>query len=461
MHVMSCNNIKSFVIIALFALTGSTACKKLVKVDLPDDQLVAGIVFSNDSMANAVVIGLHSNIMSQTRYVLNGAMSVYAGLSADELIRTFSVNNEDQFLNNSLNAANALVGNNIWKAAYAYLYHCNISIEGLQRSTGVSAAVKKRLTGEVKFVRALCYFYLINLFGEVPLVTSTDVDKNARLSRFPVDTIYHQILNDLLDAGADLPDAIENKRPNKMACQALLARVHLFMGHWPEAEMAATSVINSGRYQLAGLNNVFVSVSTEIIFQWAPVVDQHNSSEGFSFIPVNATTRPNYAITDSLLLAFETGDLRKNGWMKTTQPINGKTYTYPYKYKIKSSPITTEYNVVLRLAEQYLIRAEARAQQNRINEAAEDVNIIRNRASLPALAPVMNKSQCLEAIEQERRIELFAEWGHRWFDLKRWNKANTVLSSMKGSYWQITDQLYPIPLSEIEKDPNLVQNEGY
>jgi starch-binding outer membrane protein, SusD/RagB family len=465
MHVKGCNNIKSFVVIALLVLTGSTACKKLVQVDLPDDQLETGIVFSNDSLANAAVVGLHSNIMSQIRHLFNGGMTVYAGLSADELKRNSPPNDEDQFLNNSLSTTNAIIGNNIWKAAYSYLYHCNISLEGLQRSGGVSEPVKKRLTAEVKFVRALCFFYLVNLFGDVPLVTTSNADKNALLPRFPIDTIYRQIKSDLLEADADLPDAIENTRPNKMACQALLARVYLFTENWTEAETAATSVINSSRYSLSDLKNVFKSVSTETIFQWAPVLNQINSAEGRIFIPVSPSAVPVYTVTNNLLIAFEPGDRRGNNWLNTVQPINnGQLYTYPCKYKINVTPPdtpATEYNIVLRLAEQYLIRAEARAQLNKINEAVDDINIIRGRADLSTIPTSVNKSQCLAAIEQERRIELFAEWGHRWFDLKRLNRAHSVLNVLKAPTWQITDQLYPIPLSEIERDPYLVQNPGY
>ena len=117
MHVKGCNKIISFVVIALLALAGHTSCKKLVEVDLPADQLESGIVFSTDSSANAAVIGLYSSIMSQNKFFLNGGMSLYAGLSADELKRTSSLNEEDQFVNNSLSVANSFIGNNIWKAA--------------------------------------------------------------------------------------------------------------------------------------------------------------------------------------------------------------------------------------------------------------------------------------------------------------------------------------------------------
>lgn len=463
MHVKDCNNIKSFVVIALLALIFSAGCKKLVQVDLPDGQLEKSVVFSNDSLANTAVIGLHSNIMSQLRYFLNGGISLYAGLSADELNRTSSSIEEDEFLSNSLNTTNSLIGNNIWKAAYSYLYQCNISLEGLQQSTGVSTGAKKRLAAEVKFVRAICYFYLVNSFGDVPLVITSNANNNARLSRSPIDSIYKQIIGDLEDAVADLPDVMENTRPNKMAGLALLARVYLFKENYTEAEKAADLVINSSRYTLVTeLSDVFKSVSKETVFQWAPVLSQTNSAEGRIFNPGLSSPIPVYTITNSLLNSFEPFDQRKVKWLKEVQQGgSGPKYTYPNKYKISVSTPATEYNVVLRLSEQYLIRAEARTQQDKLDSAIADINVIRTRAGLPPRPSSLSKSQCLDSIELERRIELFAEWGHRWFDLKRLNKANLLLSGINGKNWQPYDQLYPIPLSEIERAPNLGQNEGY
>lgn len=446
----------------LVVLVCSTACKKLVQVDPPDDRVVTDIVFSNDSMAKASVNGLYSNIMGQTKYFLNGGMSLFPGLSADELSRSFSLNTEDQFVNNALLSANQLVGNNIWKAAYSYLYQCNLSIEGLERTSRVSAALKQRLLGEVKFVRALCYYYLVNLFGDVPLVITSDADKNAVLPRSPVTEIYTQVITDLQDANAALPDTVVNTRPNKMACQALLARVYLYLSNWAQAENNATAVINSGKYQLAHPDSVFKSSSQETIFQWAPVLPNNNSAEGYIFVPASANTRPTYLVTQQLLDAFELGDARRNSWVKTVT-VNTVNYTFPNKYKLNSSTTApSEYNIVLRLAEQYLIRAEARAQQGNVNDAIVDVNTIRTRAFLLSLSPAISQGECMSVVEREKRIELFAEWGHRWFDLKRWNKANAVLSIVKGiSNWQTTDQLYPIPFTDIQNDPNLEQNEGY
>lgn len=445
----------------LFILT-TISCKKLVQVDEPDDSLTTATVFSNDSLAQATVTGLYIKIMSSTRYLLNGGMSLLPGLSADELERTSTLNNEDQFATNSINSNNLLVNANLWKAAYAYIYQCNLCIEGLQKSTGVTADVKKRLTGDVQFVRALCYYYMVNLYGDVPLVLSTNAEVNALLPRTPFDKVYLQIITDLEAAYEALTGSQGNTSPTPYAAQALLARVYLHRQHWSKAAEMASAVINSGQFTLhSDLNTVFKLNSGETIFQCAPAQDKMNSGEGFIFIPATQTTQPAYTLTQHLLNAFEPGDLRKVNWVNPVT-IGTQTYNYPYKYKQStSSSAVTEYNVVLRLAEQYLVRAEALARQDRIAEAVADVNSIRSRANLPAISATISSELCFQAIEQERRIELFAEWGHRWFDLKRTNRVNAVLSDVKGSKWQTTDQLYPIPSSELELDPNLKQNPGY
>ena len=127
-----------------------------------------------------------------------------------------------------------------------------------------------------------------------------------------------------------------------------------------------------------------------------------------------------------------------------------------------SDPVT-EYYTVLRLAEQYLIRAEARAQQKiNLPGAISDLNLIRNRAGLDSLSPTLNQQQVMAAVAQERRVELFAEWGHRWLDLKRTGQISAVFNTIPyKSQYQPFQQLYPIPLGELQNDPNLRQNPGY
>jgi len=454
------NNRKCFWIISALFVLNATSCKKLVHVDDPNDSMTTSTVFSNDSLAQAAVIGLYIKIMTNPKFLLNGGMSLFPGLSADELERNVLVSNEEPFYNNSISPNNLLLNTNIWKAAYAYIYQCNICIEGLQKSTEVSTAIKKQLLGEVLFVRALCYYYLVNLYGEVPLVLGTNAEVNALLSRAPGDQVYQQIETDLTTASDNLMAVKLTTIPTKYAAQALLARVYLYRKNWSKAADMASAVINSMQFSLEyDLTKVFKFKSNETIFQWAPVGDRMNAAEGFMFVPATPNGRPNYVISDSLLNAFEAGDLRRSNWIRTVgqQP----TYNYPFKYKVYLSNTISEYNIVLRLAEQYLIRAEAYAQLSRIGDALSDINIIRSRAGLPDIFTSVSSEQCFRAIDQERRIELFAEWGHRWFDLKRTNRANAVLSAAKRSNWQTDDQLYPIPSTELEIAPNLKQNHGY
>jgi starch-binding outer membrane protein, SusD/RagB family len=141
------------------------------------------------------------------------------------------------------------------------------------------------------------------------------------------------------------------------------------------------------------------------------------------------------------------------------------TYYYPFKYKssVLNSPVT-EYLMMMRLGEQYLIRAEARVQKNDFVGAKADINIIRKRAGL-ANTSANDKSSLLAAVLHERQVELFSEWGHRWFDLKRTGAADSVMSIVTpqkgGGVWKAYQKYYPIPLSEIQSNPNLNQNLGY
>jgi hypothetical protein len=163
--------------------------------------------------------------------------------------------------------------------------------------------------------------------------------------------------------------------------------------------------------------------------------------------------------------AFEPNDRRFSEWVGVDSST-GTSYFFPYKYKqaITGNPVT-EYTMVFRLAEQVLIRAEAEAELNDLADAALDLNAIRNRAGLPNTTAA-NQAQLLAAILQERKIELFTEWGHRWLDLKRTGNIDQVMGSggvtaAKGGSWNSDWALFPIPLAELQRDPNLSQNSGY
>jgi hypothetical protein len=324
------------------------------------------------------------------------------------------------------------------------------------------------LSGEAKFVRAFCYFHLVNLFGDVPLVTSTDYRENARKGRTKKEDVYLQIVADLTDAQNQLSEnyvtttaaPTARTRPNKWAAAALLARVYLYTGEWQKAEAAASSVIGSGKYTLvANLNNVFLAGSTESIWQLQPVQPGRNTWEGSTIVPASNSSTPSFLLTKELVNAFEANDQRKVNWAKS-RVFDNLTLYYPFKYKVRTGTAVTEHYMVLRLAELYLIRAEARARQGNVQGGKEDINILRARAGLgPTTAN--EQTSLLAAIEQERRVELFAEWGNRWYDLKRTAKAGTVLKVLKPLTWQDTDVLLPIPINELKANTYLEQNPGY
>lgn len=169
-----------------------------------------------------------------------------------------------------------------------------------------------------------------------------------------------------------------------------------------------------------------------------------------------------YALSEGLMAAFEDGDVRKTAWIDSiSNAENTVTLSFAHKYKAGLTETQSlEYSIRFRLAEQYLIRAEARARSGDGIGAQQDLNVVRNRAGLPNIMAV-GANAILEAIVRERRVELFTEQGHRWFDLKRLGLANDVLGDLKPS-WDQTDVLLPIPEAELESNPNLLpQNEGY
>jgi len=460
----------NFLTIAAFLLLMSLApcCKKLIAVPTPASQTDNTKAFSNDSIATDVMLGVYGSIMNSPRALLNGGSSIFGGLSADELFRTVPSADEDAFFQYALTSVNTLCSS-LYTTAYNWLYDCNNLLENLAQKNGVTDSTQKQLTGEAKFLRALIYFHLVNDFGEVPLILGTDYQSNSLAARSASDLVYEQIIADLTAAqnllspayaGTNPLYAEARTRPNQAAASALLARVFLYRGRWTEAETAASTVINNTDYVLErDLNSVFLADSRETIWQLQPIRNNAYTTEGSFFIPAGGIgARPTYALQNWLLDAFEPSDLRKSHWVGTS--TTGNKYSYPYKYKAANASVPNpEYNIVLRLAEQYLIRAEARAWLGDNTGAMADLNVIRSRAGLAA-APLASGTTLLNTIWHERQVELFAEWGHRWLDLKRTGQADSVLHAEKSG-WTTPAALYPLPFTELTRDPNLTQNAGY
>jgi hypothetical protein len=456
--------IHRYLFYVLMVVLSFCSCKKFVDIPAPVDQIVSPLPFDNDATAIATVTGIYSEMMRTSSQFSSSAVTLYVGMAADELYY-YSPSSRDEFIYNTITEVNhPNLTTWFWQPAYKYIYTANLVIDQLNRSENLTVKVKQMLLGEARLIRAFCYFNLVNLFGDVPLILTPDYRINASLARTSITEVYGQITADLIEAKDLLTEnypTAERVRPNKWTAAALLSRVYLYKGDWLAAENESGSIINSGLYKLeADLNKVFLKSSTEAIWQLKPVNPSMNTWEGNAILPATANSLPTYLVRNELINAFEPADQRKASWLKT-RVFQGQTLYYPYKYKVygNNAPLT-EYYTIFRLAEQYLIRAEARLMQNKLDDALKDLNVIRGRAGIPSLS-LASSNKLLEATMQERRIELMAEWGHRWFDLKRTGKVNEVLAALKPATWQPTDVLWPIPNNQILLNRSLSQNPGY
>lgn len=462
MKTLKLKKIRLAVLTACAGLIGS--CSNFTDIDLPVSQLSSEAVFENKGAAEAAMTDIYSKI--RERGLMTGSRTGFSGqlgLYADELqFYGLSGTAQSNFYNNTLFASGSEISE-LWNSSYNQIYAANAVLEGCAKSSALSTADKRQLTGEALFTRALIHFYLLNSFGPIPFLSGTDYKTNITVSRMPENEVYMLIKKDLTDAAGLLPSdyiGSDRVRPNKFAAHALLARVCLYMELWEEASDNASAVINqSGLYKWPQSNEgIFLKESTSTIWQLMPSIAGSNTYEGNNFIFLQGPP-PNSAITTDLINAFSNADLRKKNWLKAV--TGGSTVWYhAFKYKKQSAtPSSVEYSIVLRIAEQYLIRAESRAYFGDLIGAKEDLNKVRNLAGLGDTA-AQTSQQIIDAVLDERRLELFTEFGHRFFDLKRTGRLDSKLSPVK-TQWKTRCRVFPIPQTELLLNPNLTQNAEY
>lgn len=450
-------------IVSLLALTIS--CDNFVDVDLPDSQLTAPAVFEDMTTANAAMTSIYSKMRDNG--LLTGSpagMSHQLGNYADELrFYGFSQSSSNYFYTNALTASLRDI-KTLWTESYNQIYAANAVLYGVENSTTLSIEDKNKLRGEALFVRGVLHFYLTNLYGDIPYITSTDYVINSEATRMPLASVYEAAKADLTTATDLLPQAYlaqSRTRPNKFAAKAMLARLNLYMGNWAEASNDASAVINESSVYVIE-NNIdlaYLKGNKSTIWQFSPALSSNNTMEGSTFL-FTAGPPSRSALNTDFVNSFEGGDLRQSHWIGSV--TNGTTtWYYPNKYKnMLTQGGSMEHSIVLRLEEMFLIRAEARAREGYLSAAKSDIDVIRTRAGLPNTIATTS-TEIITAVLNERRFELFTEFGHRFFDLKRTNMLNSVLGAIKTG-WQDTDKLFPLPASELALNPNLSpQNPGY
>ena len=456
----------------LLLLTLLASCQTVLEPK-PVDLLVDELVLNEPNDVQPVRIGMYNALRG------TAAPTIIAGdFTADYIQHNGTFNDYRELGTKQITAANGAIGL-MWQSLYRTIYVTNFMLEKLPTVSGVTDATRKSVTAEAKFLRAWAYFIATYTFGDVPLVTGTDPLANRNVGRTPRATILAAVLADYQAALPDLPavtsastNAITNGTyVNQTTCRAALARFYLYQKNWAQAEGLASQVIASGIYTLQPnfIDVVTKDFTSESILEvgYALSDDPGTSTSLFpnglslnnllvgrrEVIPSNPLVvqlNAAQAGTRQQTISFSTTNLRgsDNGW--TVQ-----------KYGTASEDNN---NIVLmRLAEMYLIRAEARAQQGKLTGttgAIADLNVLRTRAKAPAITAT-NQADVLLAVEQERVYELAFE-GHRWYDLVRTGRAQAVMSAFSPN-WKEAYLLWPIPQSEIQQNPALVgkQNPGY
>lgn len=461
---MLISTIKSALIksVASLVLLAFFSCENFVEVGPPSSDLTADVVFSDPKTIEATVAGMYSNAFISGNF-WHYAPHFYGGIMADELFARSTVLFDD-LRYNTYNPAIDTYGK-FWLNGYKIIYHANSIVNGLEKSTVLSEILRRQYIAEAKFMRAYMYMLLVGYYGDVPLILTTNMKETSLAPRNPKAEVMAQVISDIKDAETALTGINMSKtRINKLATTALLARIYLYERNWDLAIQKATEMIGSSIKLEPTLDRVFLRSSTEAIW----TISSSNSSSILvdrttyaQMLVPSGTNIPQYPLYTSLYNSFEKGDKRKEKW--TDFRMNGKdTIAFSYKYKLRvtsTDASLAEDAIILRLSEQYLIRAEANVQKGNLKEAIADLNVLRKRAGLADLPETLTQTQLVTQVEKERRSELFVE-GHRWFDIVRTGRADAVFGAEKPT-WKPHAALMPIPKTDMETNPFLEQNPGY
>lgn len=432
--------------------------------------------FTNQTEAEEYINAVYGNLQSTGLYGLY--LPAFAEIPSDNTFDQVPSNDNGNF--GQLDQFTTIPSNDIiettWRDSYQAIQKANVVLGRIDNISYTDPVQKQSRKGEMLFIRALLYFNMVRLYGDVPLVTTETKDPNQLFGqgRQPAASVYTQIKADLTAAIGFLPDVPSQPgRVVKTAAEALLGKVYLTLKDYPNAKTQLLTVVSSGRHSLLSrVQDVFALTNEnnkEIIFAVQFASGINGNTEGsvmFQLFSPSATVsgaKGHNLPTLSLYNLYAANDLRKNVYV-TLAPTGA-----PFDNKLSAPPgnvITDGPSdfVVLRYADVILMLAETENELGNAGPAADDLNMIRNRAGL-ANTNVASQTALRDAIAQERRLELIGE-GQRWFDLLRTGTAIPVMNQwFKDNNILITiDQhnlLMPVPQSQVNTDPAIKQNPGY
>lgn len=455
---------KSIILTALYLgfSLASSSCRDLIESDSPSTQIEVSQVFETVSTAD----GALSNLYAELQYysLLSGGSlgtGTLLGAYTDDL-NCYIINSQNGALDiyNNLQISSNTEVFSMWTNAYKEIYSANSIIIGVENSTGISEIDKKRLKGEALLIRSVIYFYLSQMFGDVPYAITTDYIVNQSLGKTSQTELLIKIQNDLETVIGLLEDPYRNAEriyPNRKVAELMLGKVLMQQKKWNEAERRLKTVAQSPLYVWQpDVSKTFKKTGKHILWQIKPLQTNDATEEAINYSFTTAV--PNtYALSADLVSSFAAADLRRQYWIKEIT-INQNPYYRCDKYR-NTTANTDEYSVIFRLEEVYLLLAESLAQQNKLDEALPYVNAVRQKAGIPTLAS-QTREDLLNKIIEENRKEFFTEHGNRFLTLKRNNSLSSLVNVKPN--WQPFHEVWPIPQSEILLNPNLnPQNTGY
>ena len=462
------------------------SCKKEFIELAPESTVSVDVLYKTDKDFQDAVIGCYSVLQTQYQsYWVFGDLrgddsrqEVVANLSLIS-VDVFTINNDDALLRNA------------WRNYYQAISRANTVLSKIETADVAIVKNKDRHIGEAKFLRALAYFDLVRIFGDVPLIiTPINVEEAYKTGRQKVDQVYDElIIKDLMDAEAKLPASYTGAdvgRATKGAAKALLGKVYLTRKDFVKAEAKLKEVTTMGYALLKNYKDLFDYSKnehhTEYIFD---IEYEEGIGEGSSltnnFTPqytpiadvygIKGTLGDNNAPPPSLYNLFDPKDPRrditvllggvtdKNGNFVKLPAQTQQSFTQKYMTSVPSGGDSKANWKVIRYADVLLMYAEVLNENGKTSEALGYLNQIRVRATMPEYANLM-QSDLREKIYLERRLELSSE-GQRWFDLVRTGRAYSVMQSY-GMKPYMT--IFPIPLNQLQiiNDRTVFpQNPGY
>lgn len=474
----------------MVALSFGSCKKEFLEID-PQQQTAVDLVVIDLPTTKAAVMGTYALLQSVDYY--GRTFTVLPDLIADNMY--ISRKNSKRYItyDQYITTTNDGSASGAWERGYQTVVNSNIIIAKGEKLVvpETQAAEMKHLIGEAYTLRALAHFDLLRLFAApynatadaghlgVPVVIKSGTSKEDVISpkRNTVKEGYTQIVADLQKAISILPTTpvgfvpLNRGHITHYAAKALLARVYLYMGDWVNAEAMATDVITSNKYTMlsnanyvSGAPGFRTQNNPEAIFEVQYTATNNLAQNALSSFLLQGASYGDGLATDELYNLYKSTDVRRGFMSKSKRSGSGGEDPAFVITKYNNISTYEEGVKVIRLSEVYLIRAEARAKQGGKDAgAAADLDVVAKRADATVATTTETGQALQDLILVENRKE-FAFEGHRLFDLTRHKLAFTKYRT-GGLTIPVPNTslktVLPIPLSEMNANPNMEQNEGY